>query len=94
MLINPGVGFTPTIALHIAGTRPDPAVSVASAKLHSPAATATAEPEDDPPAMKRGLRGFIGGGEDGHRVPTRPQANWSMTVLPMQIAPEHGAGGQ
>ena len=33
------------------GTRPDPAVSVPSEKLTSPAATATAEPELDPPEM-------------------------------------------
>ena len=32
-----------------AGTRPDPAVSVPRAKLTSPAATATAEPELEPP---------------------------------------------
>ena len=34
-----------------AGTRPEPAVSVPSAKLTRPAATATAEPELEPPAM-------------------------------------------
>ena len=37
--------------LHALNTRPDPAVSVPSAKLASPSATATAEPELDPPAM-------------------------------------------
>ena len=35
--------------LKAAGTRPDPAVSVPSAKLARPDATATAEPDDDPP---------------------------------------------
>ena len=35
-----------------AGTRPDPAVSVPSAKGTSPAATATAEPELEPPLMR------------------------------------------
>ena len=37
--------------LNAAGTRPEPAVSVPSAKETSPAATATAEPELEPPAM-------------------------------------------
>ena len=38
--------------LSIAGTRPEPAVSVPSASGTSPAATATAEPELDPPGMR------------------------------------------
>ena len=46
---SPGVGLTPTRLLKAAGTRPDPAVSVPSAKAQSPAATATADPDDDPP---------------------------------------------
>jgi hypothetical protein len=46
-----GVGFSPTILLKAAGTRPEPAVSVPSAKLTSPVATATAEPELEPPGM-------------------------------------------
>ena len=37
--------------LNAAGTRPEPAVSVPSAKLARPAATATAEPELEPPEM-------------------------------------------
>ncbi len=37
--------------LNAAGTRPEPAVSVPSAKATSPAATATAEPELEPPEM-------------------------------------------
>jgi hypothetical protein len=35
-----------------AGTRPEPAVSVPSAKGTRPRATATAEPELDPPLMR------------------------------------------
>ena len=49
LLTRPRVGFRPTMLLNAAGTRPDPAVSVPSAKLTSPAATATAEPELEPP---------------------------------------------
>ena len=46
--------------LKAAGTRPEPAVSVPSAKLTSPAATATAEPELEPPGMKAGSNGLRG----------------------------------
>jgi hypothetical protein len=49
VLIAPLVGFRPTKLLNAAGTRPDPAVSVPNAKLTKPLATATAEPELDPP---------------------------------------------
>ena len=48
---RPRVGFQPTMLLKPAGTRPEPAVSVPSAKWTSPAATATAEPELEPPEM-------------------------------------------
>jgi hypothetical protein len=50
-LIRPGVGLTPTMLLSAAGTRPEPAVSVPSAKAARPAATATPEPELEPPEM-------------------------------------------
>src|SRR5205823_11758852 len=59
-LTRPRVGFSPTMLVNDAGTRPDPAVSVPSAKATSPTATATAEPELEPPGMKsesNGLRG-------------------------------------
>ncbi len=58
--IMPRLGFSPTMLLSAAGTRPDPAVSVPSASGTSPAATATPEPELDPPGMSlasNGLRG-------------------------------------
>ena len=51
VLRTPLVGFRPTMLLKAAGTRPEPAVSVPSAKLTSPEDTATAEPELDPPGM-------------------------------------------
>ena len=51
VLKTPRVGLSPTMLLKAAGTRPEPAVSVPSAKLTSPAATATAEPELEPPGM-------------------------------------------
>jgi hypothetical protein len=45
----PRVGLSPTTLLHAAGMRPEPAVSVPIAKLQKPRATATAEPELEPP---------------------------------------------
>ncbi len=49
MLQRPLLGLKPIRWLKAAGTRPEPAVSVPSAKATSPAATATDEPELDPP---------------------------------------------
>ena len=51
---RPTVGLSPTMPLSAAGTRPDPAVSVPSANGTSPSATATAEPELDPPGTSGG----------------------------------------
>ena len=52
--IRPRVGFTPTIPFNAAGTRPDPAVSVPRGRSTRPSATATAEPELDPPETRAG----------------------------------------
>ena len=46
---RPLVGFSPIILLNAAGTRPEPAVSVPSAKGTKPRATTLAEPELEPP---------------------------------------------
>ena len=86
VLILPTLGFSPMMLLKAAGTRPDPAVSVPSAKLASPVATATAEPELEPPEMKSALKLFRQA-PYGERVPTNPVANWSRLVLPSGIAP-------
>jgi hypothetical protein len=51
VLTRPLVGFQPTMLLNAAGTRPEPAVSVPSANETSPAATATALPELEPPEI-------------------------------------------
>ena len=45
-----------------AGTRPEPAVSVPSAKVTMPRATATAEPDEDPPGTIAGSSAFLGAG--------------------------------
>jgi hypothetical protein len=82
----PTVGLIPTIPLSAAGTRPEPAVSVPSAMLTRLSATATADPELDPPEIRSG-RHACRTGPCGLRVPTRPVANWSRFVLPTTIAP-------
>ena len=51
VLTSPRVGLRPTRLLKAAGTRPEPAVSVPSANSASPSATASAEPELDPPLI-------------------------------------------
>ena len=83
---RPRVGFKPTRPLNAAGTRPEPAVSVPSEKPTMPSATATAEPELEPPLMNLGSNAFFTA-PPGERVPVRPVANWSMLVLPTRTAP-------
>ena len=58
----PSVGFSPTRLLSPAGTRPEPAVSVPSAKQARPDATATAEPEEEPPGTTAGSKLLRGTG--------------------------------
>src|SRR4051794_10183059 len=60
LLIRPTVGFNPTTPFSAAGTRPEPAVSVPRANGTRPRATATAEPELDPPGTSVGSRTFGG----------------------------------
>jgi hypothetical protein len=86
VLTRPKLGFRPTKLLNAAGTRPEPAVSVPREQLASPVATATAEPELEPPAMYSALK-LLRHAPYGERVPTKPVANWSRLVLPRGIAP-------
>src|SRR5579859_5707011 len=60
MLSAPRVGLSPTTLLNPAGTRPEPAVSLPRAKLTWPTATATADPELEPPGIIRASNGFVG----------------------------------
>ena len=60
LLTRPGVGLSPTRLLKPAGTRPEPAVSVPSAKATSPRATATDEPELEPPLMRSAANVLLG----------------------------------
>ncbi len=74
VLRSPRVGLRPMVSVKPAGMRPEPAVSVPSAKSTSPAQTATAEPELEPPGIIAASKGFRGV-PYGERVPTRPVAN-------------------
>lgn len=83
---RPRVGLRPTMPLKAAGTRPEPAVSVPSARSTMPRATATADPELEPPLILAGSRAPRTA-PYGERVPTRPVANWSRFVVPRTRAP-------
>ena len=60
--IRPSVGLKPTIPQKAAGARIEPPVSEPIAQGARPAATATADPEEDPPEMRGvfGSRGLMG----------------------------------
>ena len=59
---KPRLGLSPTILFSAAGTRPEPAVSVPSENATRPRATATAEPELEPPGGSAGSIALRGGG--------------------------------
>ena len=84
--IRPRLGLQPMIPLSAAGTRPEPAVSVPREKLTSRAATATAEPELEPPEIIPPPN-TLSQAPYGDRVPVSPVANWSRLVLPTSTAP-------
>src|SRR3984893_9211180 len=86
VLSRPRVGLSPIKLLKAAGTRPEPAVSVPREKVTSPLATATAEPELEPPEMYRSSN-TLEQAPKGERVPTNPVANWSIFVFPIKMAP-------
>ena len=56
---RPSVGLTPTTEFQLAGLRIDPDVSVPTATVQRPAATATAEPLLDPPGLRLSPYGFF-----------------------------------
>ena len=60
VLSRPSVGLTPNRLLKHAGTRPEPAVSVPSAKLTWPWAAVTAEPLLEPPGMRSASKALPG----------------------------------
>src|SRR5882757_7183493 len=88
---RPYVGFMPTVAVKAAGWRIDPPVSVAVAPMHSSAATAEADPPEDPPGTSEVLepsrrQGLTTGPK--HEVSfDEPIANSSLLSLPSRTAP-------
>ena len=81
----------PTVAVNAAGWRIEPPVSVAVAPMHSSAATAEAEPPDEPPGTSVVLapsrrQGLTTGPK--HEVSfDEPIANSSLLSLPSITAP-------
>src|SRR5271165_6165174 len=84
---RPQVVFKPTTPQQAAGIRTDPPVSVPSAVSASPAATATAEPLDEPPGRRRGSAGFTGIPDQAF-VPSADQHSSDRLVLPTICAPD------
>src|ERR1700722_4756394 len=70
----PKVGFSPTMLPNAAGTRPEPAGSVPGGMSAIPAATATPDPDEEPPGACIALN-TLRGVPYGLRVPTSPVAN-------------------
>jgi hypothetical protein len=58
--MRPYVGRRPISPQKDAGPRTEPPVSEPSAKSTTPAATAEAEPDDEPPGTRSGAAGFTG----------------------------------
>ena len=84
--IRPYAVFSPVIPQQAAGMRTDPPVSVPKATSASPVATATADPDDDPPGSRRGSRGFTGV-PDQWFTPLADQHSSVSPVLPTIRAP-------
>jgi hypothetical protein len=80
------VGFRPTSPHSAAGWRIDPPVSVPIAHGASPAATAAADPPEDPPGTRVRSHGFSTGPKPEFSFED-PIANSSMLVLPSTGAP-------
>src|SRR5208282_5291740 len=76
----------PTTPQNDAGSRIEPPVSVPNEARHSSAATAAAEPPEDPPATRVRSCGFFVGPKAEFSV-DEPIANSSMFVLPTKMAP-------
>ena len=85
-LSQPALGRCPTIPQSAAGQRIEPAVSVPIAAMQSPAATAAAEPDEDPPVMRCKSHGFFTG-PNALTMPLPPNANSCRFSLPISTAP-------
>src|SRR3954470_106121 len=85
-LTRPYVGFTPTTPQNAAGCRTDPPVSDPSAMFTMPAATAAADPPDEPPGTRVGSIGLRAGPNALFSVDD-PIANSSMFDFATMTAP-------
>ena len=76
----------PTTPQRLAGTRTEPPESVPGARSTRPVATATAEPVEEPPAVRVGSSGF---GQGGRPVaqPIIPHASSCIASLPTETPP-------
>ena len=82
----PYVGRSPTTPQSAAGCLIEPPVSEPSAHGARPAATAAAEPPEEPPGTRSGSHGFLVGPYAEFSV-DEPMANSSMFVLPIVRRP-------
>src|SRR5277367_4824507 len=76
----PKLGLNPITPLKAAGRTTEPSVWLPSASGTIPAATAAADPDDDPPGVCLRFQGLTVG-------PGCRQANSVDTVLPKMVAP-------
>src|SRR3954468_475370 len=84
--MRPYVGFNPTTPQNAAGCRTEPPVSEPRATGTMRAATATAEPPDEPPGTRAGSHGLRAGPNAECSV-EEPIANSSRFVLPTMLHP-------
>ena len=83
---RPGVGRSPVMPQNEAGMRIDPPVSVPSARGTAPEATATADPDEEPPTMRAGSSGWATG--PWHETsPVAPAPSSCWLALATTIAP-------
>src|SRR3954470_17243509 len=83
---RPRLGLSPTSPQHAAGTRSEPPPSLAWASGTIPAATAAADPRDDPPGVRVGSHGLrVGPVWRGSVVGRMP--NSDMFVTPTTTKP-------
>src|SRR3546814_18046879 len=82
----PEVGLMPRTPHGAAGWGTDPPVSGPVAATLRPAATAAAEPPDEPPGTAVGSQGFLVGPKAEFSLP-EPMANSSQLSLPIDTAP-------
>ncbi|MGY4343769.1 hypothetical protein ACVWXM_000233 [Bradyrhizobium sp. GM7.3] len=84
--MRPGVGRIEATSQKLAGVRTEPPKSVPWANGTMPAATATAEPPEDPPEVSTGSNG-LRVGPHNLLVQTAPKPNSGVLVFPRMIAP-------